>query len=162
MSTNSEEWIVFDRALVTSRIPEIESETGDEYDTDDASARAAPLDQIIAATRKEVRTAVATCPRNRLHPEVTRIPLSLVNDACSLVSYYYATRMPGAATVVAEDPRYQAWREAKEKLKLVATCEIAVEDYETGDVSGGDLAAAEIVVDPAEHLRFTRRDFDFL
>lgn len=158
----NEEWIVFDRAVVISRVPEIEDDIGNSYDASAGSARKTPIEQIIEATIREVRTAIAACPRNRLHPETTRIPLSLVNDACSLVSYYFATRMPGTAETLAQDPRYQAWREAKDKLKLVATCEIPVEDYATGEVSGGELAAAEIVVDPADRLRFTRRDFDLL
>lgn len=149
---------MFDRAVVASRIPDMEVETGDDFDVD-GDPRVKPLNQIIEATIREVRTAIAACSRNVLHPETTRIPLSLVNDACSLVSYYFATRMPGTAQTLAEDPRYQAWREAKDKLKRVATCEVPVENYVTGRVSGSQPASAQVCVEPADQMRFSRQNF---
>lgn len=149
---------MFDRAVVASRIPDMEVETGDDFDVD-GDPRVKPLNQIIEATIREVRTAIAACSRNVLHPETTRIPLSLVNDACSLVSYYFATRMPGTAQTLAEDPRYQAWREAKDKLKRVATCEVPVENYVTGRVYGGQSASAQVCVEPADQMRFSRQNF---
>ena len=155
-------WIVFDRAVVTSRVPEIESEVGNEFDASAGTTRVDPLDQIIAATLAEIRTAIAACSRNRLHPETTRIPASLVNDACSLVSYYFATRMPGVAQTVAEDPRYQAWRAAKDKLAEVAACKIPVENYQTGAVAGTQSAAVQICVDRPDEMRFSRSGFGFL
>lgn len=157
-----ENWIVFDRAVVISRIPEMEAETGDNFDAEEDAKRVAPLLQIIDATVSEIRTAIASCSRNRLHPDTTRIPRSLINDACSLVSYYFATRMPGASQTVAEDPRYQAWRAAKDKLEAVASCKIPVENYATGAVSGGQSAAAQICVDRPDEMRFSRGAFGCL
>lgn len=155
-------WIVFNREVVTSRIPELESEVGSDFDVDAGKIRPNPLDQIIESTVAEIRTAIASCSRNRLHPETTRIPLSLVNDACALVSYYFATRMPGVAQTVAEDPRYQTWRAAKEKLEAVASCKVPVEDYATGVVSGGQSAAAQIIVERPDEMRFSRGNFGML
>lgn len=156
---SSESWIVFDRAVVTSRVPEIEADVGNTFDASAGDARPEPIDQIIEATVREVRAAVAGCSRNRLDADARKIPHSLVNDACSLVSYYFATRMPGAAGVVAEDPRYQAFREAKEKLRRVSACEVAVEDGATGELVGGNGASVDICVPPAEAPRMTRRSF---
>lgn len=150
------DWIVFDQAVVVSRIPTLESDALNEFDGEKIKV---PLEQIIAATISEVRTAIASCSRNRLHPETTRIPMSLVNDAVSLVSYYFATRAPGVSQTVAEDPRYQAWRAAKDKLEAVASGKVPVENPFTGAVSGGQSAAVQIEVTDADRMRMCRSAF---
>lgn len=150
------DWIVFDASVVVSRIPTIESDVLNEFDGEKIKV---PLEQIIAATISEVRAAIATNSRNRLHPETTRIPMSLVNDAVSLVSYYFATRATGAAQTVAEDPRYQAWRAAKDKLEAVASGKVPVENPFTGNVAGGQSAAVQIDVCDADRLRMCRGAF---
>lgn len=153
------DWIIFDTSVVVSRIPTIESDVLNEFD---GAKIKVPLDQIIAATISEVRAAIATNPRNRLHPDANRIPMSLVNDAISLVSYYFATRAPGASQTVAEDPRYQAWRAAKDKLEAVASGKVPVENPLTGDVTGGPSAAVQICVDGPDSMRFSRGNFGAL
>ncbi len=146
-------WIVFDKAVVTARISSVEQKPVNAL----GSGTGDPLQEIIDNVVAEVRTAVATCARNRLDPDPRKIPASLVNDACSLVVYYFATRAPGAK-ILAEDARYQAWAKANEKLNRVRSCEIAVEDYATGAVSGGVSSGAQTV--HATKLRLSRRLFD--
>lgn len=146
-------WIVFDKAVVTARISAAEQKPVNAL----GAGTGDPLQEIIDDVVAEVRTAVATCARNRLDPDVRKIPASLVNDACSLVSYYFATRAPGAR-ILAEDARYQAWAKANEKLNRVRSCEIAVEDYATGSVAGGISSAAQTIC--ATKRRLSRRVFD--
>lgn len=150
-----EPWIVFNKSVVTARVSLVEQKPVNALGAGDAD----PLQEIINNVIAEVRNAVATCPRNRLDPDTTKIPLSLVNDACSLVAYYFATRAPGAR-VLTEDSRYQAWNKAIDKLNRVRTCEVAIEDPTTGTVSGGTSTGASVVY--STRRRLSRKVFDRL
>lgn len=148
-------WIIFDKATVTARVSIVEQKPVNQL----GAGSIDPLQEIINSVIAEVRNAVATCPRNRLNPNPQTIPQSLVNDACSLVAYYFATRAPGAR-ILTEDGRYQAWSKAVDKLNRVRSCEVAVEDPTTGAVSGGTSAGASVV--RATRSRLDRRVFDRL
>lgn len=148
-------WVIFDKTTVTARVSLTEQKPVNAL----GAGTLDPLQEIINNVIAEVRTAVATCPRNRLDPDERKIPLSLVNDACSLVAYYFATRAPGAR-ILTEDARYQAWSKAVDKLNRVRTCEIAVEDPVTGNVSGGTSSGAQVI--RSTRPRLSRGIFDRL
>ncbi len=137
-------WVVFDKQTVTARVPATEWEAVNSIDGEDSPVDA--LQAIIDTVVAEVRAAIAACTKNTLDPDVRKIPLSLVNDACSLVVYYFASRAAGAGTILVQDARYQAWAKARDVLDRVRTCEICIEHPSTGVVSGSGSSSAQIAV----------------
>lgn len=137
-------WILFDKQTVTARIPATEWEAVNSIDGKDSPVDA--LQSIIDMVTAEVRAAIAACGKNTLDPDARKIPLSLVNDACSLVVYYFASRAAGAGTILVQDSRYQAWVKARDMLDRVRTCDIGIEHPATGAVSGSESSSAQIAV----------------
>ena len=131
-------WVIFDKTTVTARVSLTEQKPVNAL----GAGTLDPLQEIIDNVIAEVRTAVATCPRNRLDPDERKIPLSLVNDACSLVAYYFATRAPGAR-ILTEDARYQAWSKAVDKLNRVRTMNLG----QACRISGVNPADVSVLMD---------------
>ncbi|HRQ89184.1 MAG TPA: DUF1320 family protein [Bacteroidia bacterium] len=82
-----------------------------------------PLPGIIAQVVYQIRGAVRSCGKNRLHETATLIPRSAEHHAVVLVLYRLANRF---RLDVTEDRRAE-WREANRWLRDVAACQYDIE-----------------------------------
>jgi hypothetical protein len=103
-----------------------------------------PLTATIAKVVQEVRGYVAACAQNRLDSDTSKIPAELEADAIAIVRYRALNRL-NVRSLLSES-RAQEYRDALDKLKMVAACKFALEqptDVSTQVIPSG--SAAEVV-----------------
>lgn len=151
-------WIELTKSRVIPRISPKEYQKVLAFDNDAHEPGQDLLQEIIDAVLAEIRSAIASCAKNTLDPDPSRIPHSLLNDALSMVAYHIATRV-GMPIEASRDPRYNAWIKARETLDKLRTCAITVENPATGTVSGSTNNAASVVIGSC--TRMDRRNWHF-
>lgn len=87
-----------------------------------------PTPNIIAAVTERIRMEVGACPQNRLDPDTTKIPHSLLSIGVRMCIREMKSRLEQELT---EDER-KAWDKDEDYLRRVARCEVIVTSPEDG------------------------------
>jgi len=106
-----------------------------------AIGQADPVPGIIEDVVREVRSAVATCAKNKLGP-AGMIPDELRGAALNRIRFECATRVPGGALL--DEDRRTANQNAIRMIERAADCKMTIEQP--------DEVSPEIIAGPAAKL----------
>lgn len=86
--------------------------------------QASPFGEVSPGVISRIRAEIASCSKNVLDPDTTKIPESLKNQACALIVKAMHLRLKQA---LSEDQVTEA-KEAIDYLKRIARCEVSIPD----------------------------------
>ncbi len=107
------------------------------------SGQADPLVAILSQVTLQVRNAIRSCPKNRLHADASFIPEGAVYHAAAIARYRLLGRFAIGEQDQPGDARTTEYREALKWLDLVRSCK---ELIEAPDGDGTETAQSTIEV----------------
>lgn len=153
-------WVSINKTMLLNRMTTFERDTISTVDNpvDEDGNTVDILQQAIDFAVAEMRNAIATCEKNRLDADTTKIPESLVATLITIVVFRVASRGLKDAVMV-QDSRYQMYSRAMETLDELRSCKVLAEDPDTGEVNS---SSSGISVSSFRDVRFSRERFRYL